>query len=63
MGDRFDLIIPPTRIASLFAGSVESRTISVSLRDSINSEKRLVSFKGFPICTNRLYVVDQSISY
>ena len=38
MGDRFDLIIPPTRIASLFAGSVELRTISVLYTDSTNSE-------------------------
>jgi hypothetical protein len=34
--DRIDLIILPTRIASLFAGSVEPRTISVRLADSIN---------------------------
>jgi hypothetical protein len=36
--DKFDLIIPPTRIASLFAGSVELRTISVLYTDSTNSE-------------------------
>jgi hypothetical protein len=29
MGDRFDFVIPPTRIASLSAGSVEPGTISV----------------------------------
>jgi hypothetical protein len=36
--DKFDLIIPPTRIASLFAGSVEPGTISVLYTDSTNSE-------------------------
>ena len=39
MGDRFDFVIPLTRIASLSADSVEPETISVLYRGSTNSYK------------------------
>jgi hypothetical protein len=46
MGDRFDFVIPPTRIASLSAGSVVLAPITVLRIDSLLFEE-LVSFKVF----------------